>query len=78
MNCPAKEKYHNEFSYLDVYSTRDPAFVGSVKVKDHMKGFDLVGATLVILVERPAGPDDPDGIPMHAIDWYDVGDWTLR
>ena len=43
-----------------------------------MKGFDLVGSTLVVLVERAAGPDDSDGIPDHMIDWYDVGDFLSR
>ena len=74
----ATQRDHNEFSYLDVFSARDAAFVGSVKVRDHMKGFDLVGSTLVILVERAAGPDDSDGIPDHMIDWYDVGEFLSR
>ena len=56
----------------------EPAFVGSVKVSDHMMGFDLVGSTLVVLVERAAGPDDSDGIPDHMIDWYDVGEFLSR
>ena len=74
----ATQRDHNEFSYLDVFSARDAAFVGSVKVRDHMMGFDLVGSTLVVLVERAAGPDDSDGIPDHMIDWYDVGDFLSR
>ncbi len=74
----ATQRDHNEFSYLDVFAVRDAAFLGSVKVRDHMKGFDLVGSTLVVLAERAAGPDDPDGIPDHAIDWYDVSDLRLR
>ena len=66
----ATQRDHNEFSYLDVFSAGDAAFVGSVKVRDHMKAFDLVGSTLVVLVERAAGPD---GFPDRAIGWYDVG-----
>lgn len=74
----ATQRDHNEFSYLDVFTVRDAAFLGSVKVRDHMKGFDLVGSTLVVLAERAARPDDLDGIPDHAIDWYDVSDLRLR
>ena len=74
----ATQRDHNEFSYLDVFSARDGAFVGSVKVRDHMKDFDLVGSTLVVLVERAAGPHDSDIVPDNAIDWYDVGELGLH
>lgn len=74
----ATQRDHNEFSYLDLFTVRDRAFLGSVKVRDHMKGFDLVGSTLVVLAERAAGSDDLDGIPDVAIDWYDVSDLRLR
>ena len=69
----ATQRDHNEFSYLDVFSARDGAFIGSVKVRDHMKGFDLVGSTLVVLVERVAGPDDSGVVPDNAINWYETG-----
>ena len=74
----ATQRDHNESSYLDVFTVRDRAFLGSVMVRDHMKGFDLVGSTLVVLAERAAGPDDLDGIPDVAIDWYDVSGLRLR
>ena len=74
----ATQRDHNEYSYLDVFSARDPAFVGSVKVRDHMKGFDLVGSTLVVLVEHATGPHDSDVVPDNAIYWYDVGEFVLR
>ena len=32
-------------------------------------GYDLLGSTLVALVERPPGRD---GIAKRAIDWYDI------
>ena len=34
-------------------------------------GYDILGSTLVALVERKP---DPDGIAAKAIDWYDIGD----
>jgi len=74
----ATQRDHDEFSYLDVFSASDATFVGSVKVEDHMKGFDLAGSTLVVLVERAAGPDGSDVLPDNAINWYDVGELVLR
>ena len=61
-----------EWSYLDVYENAE--YVGSVKVRDRLRGFDLVGSTLVVLVDRQVGADDADGIPDRALDWYDLGD----
>ena len=61
-----------EWSYLDVYENAE--YVGSVKVRDRLRGFDLFGSTLVVLVDRQVGADDADGIPDRALDWYDLGD----
>ena len=61
-----------EWSYLDVYENAE--YVGSVKVRDRLRGFDLVGSTLIVLVDRQVGADDADGIPDRALDWYDLGD----
>lgn len=60
----------HEWSWLDVYENTE--YVATVKVRDRMLGFDLVGSTLVVLVERQLGPDDADGIPDRAVDWYEV------
>ena len=62
----------HEWSYLDVYENTE--YVASVKVRDRILGFDVVGSTLVVLVERPLGPEDVDGVPDRAVDWYDIGD----
>ena len=59
-----------EWSYLDVYENAE--YVGSVKVRDRLRGFDLVGSTLVVLVDRQVGADDADGVPDRALDWYDI------
>ena len=59
------------FSYLDIFI--GPEFVGSVRVRHRAVGFDVVGSTLAMLVDRPVGPDDPDGFPDRGIDWYDIG-----
>ena len=68
----ATQRDRDEFSYVDVYDTENAAFVGSVRVNDRIEGFDLLGSTLVVVVER-LPPNDPDGIPERAVDWYDVG-----
>ena len=68
----ATQRDTHEWSYLDVYANAE--YLGSVKVRDRLRGFDLLGSTLVVLVERQVGPDDGDGIPDRALDWYDIGD----
>ncbi len=60
----------DEQSFLDVYA--EAAYYGTVVVRDRMMGFDIVGGTLAVLVERGVGPEDADGVPDRAIDWYDV------
>ena len=65
----------HEWSYLDVYENAE--YVGSVKVSDRLRGFDLHGSTLVVLVDRQVSPDDADGIPDRALDWYDIGHLSL-
>ncbi len=60
------------FSYLDVYE--DSAFRGTIRVRHHARGIDLLDSTLVVLVDRPVGPRDADGIPDRGIDWYDIGE----
>ena len=60
-----------EFSHLDVFV--GPEFAGSVRVRHRAVGFDVLGSTLAVLVDRPVGPRDPDGYPDRGIDWYDIG-----
>ena len=62
----------HEWSWLDVYETAE--YLGSVRVRDRLRAFDLLGSTLVVLVDRQVGPDDADGIPDRALDWYDIAD----
>lgn len=71
----ATNRDRNEWSYLDVYQNAE--YVGSVKVRDRLRGFDLLGSTLVALVDRPVGADDADGFPDRALDWYEIGDLEL-
>ena len=71
----ATQRDTHEWSYLDVYENAE--YVGSVRVSDRIRGFDLLGSTLVVLVDRQVGPDDADGIPDRALDWYDIGDLGL-
>lgn len=71
----ATQRDRDEFSYLDVYDPAEAAFVGSIRVHDRIMGFDLLGSTLVVVVERRLSPDDPAGIAARAVDWYDISDW---
>ena len=68
----ATQRDTHEWSYLDVYANAE--YLGSVKVRDRLRGFDLLGSTLVVLVERQVGADDADGIPDRALDWYEIAD----
>lgn len=60
-----------EWSYLDVYE--GARYVASVKVRDRLRAFDLLGSTLVVMVDRQSGEDETGWIPDRALDWYDVG-----
>ncbi len=63
-------RFQEGFSQLDIYAGTE--YLGVVQVRDRAVGFDLRGSTLVVLVNRPVGPDDPDGFPDRGIDWYDI------
>ncbi len=67
----ATERDRREWSYLDVYE--NAAYVGSVRVRDRIRGFDVLGSTLVVLVDRPVGAGDSDGIPDRMLGWYEIG-----
>lgn len=71
----ATQRDRDKFSYIDIYLPGDATYFGSVRIDGRLRGFDLVGATLAVVVERQITPDDPDGIPDRAVDWYDVGEW---
>ena len=57
-------------SYLDVYS--GPEYWGAVRVRHDALAVDVLGSTLVVLVDRPVAPGDTDGYPDRGVDWYDV------
>lgn len=62
----ATQRDRNAYSYFSVFA--DTTYVGSVRVRDRVEGYDLLGSTLAVLVERL--PDDPAGIPGRGVDWY--------
>ena len=68
----ATTRDRDAFSYFDIWT--DTTYVGAVRVKDRLMGFDIFESTLVTLVER--APNE-DGTAERAIDWYDLGeiDW---
>ena len=63
---------HEGVSYLDVYS--GPQYWGAVQVRHDALAVDVLGSTLVVLVDRPVGPGDSDGYPDRGVDWYDIGE----
>lgn len=72
----ATERDRHEFSYLDVFSAGKLEYLGSIKIRDRLVGFDLVESTLVTLVERRDTQSDEDAfIPTRHLDWYDVADF---
>ncbi len=60
------------YSHFDVFEGSE--YAGSVRVRHRGVGFDVLGSTLAVLVNRPVGPEDADGIPDRGIDWYDIGE----
>jgi hypothetical protein len=64
------QRGRDEHSYFDLYSGVE--FLGRVKIRDRVLGFDLMGSTLAVLVER--SETDLEGIPIRAIDWYRMGE----
>lgn len=52
------------FSYVDIFAGERFEYVGAMRVEGRMVGFDLLGSTLVVLVELPLSD--------VAIDWYDI------
>ena len=65
----ATSQDRDNFSYLDVWVGN--GYAGTVRIRDRLMGYDILGSTLVALVERKPGRD---GIAARAIDWYDIGD----
>lgn len=55
------------YSYLDVWNGQ--VYIGTVRIRDRLLGYDLCGATFAALVERAPGRD---GISTRAVDWYDI------
>ncbi len=64
----ATSRDRDAFSYFDIWMNR--GYAGTVRIRDRLMGYDILGSTLVALVER-----EPDryGIAPRAIDWYDIG-----
>ena len=58
----------DEFSYFDIWVGTHHA--ATVRIRDRLMGYDLLGSTLVALVELKPGSN---GIAQRAIDWYDIG-----
>ena len=57
----------DDFSYLEIWTGTE--YAGTVRVRDRLMDYDILGATLVVLVERKP---DQYGIAQLAVDWYDI------
>ena len=68
----ATERDRAHFSYFDIYVGIE--YVGSVRVRDRLRAYDLYGSTLVTVVEREP---DADGIGWRGADWYDIAGLNL-
>ena len=65
----ATTRDRDNFSYLDIWIGTE--YAGTVRIRDRLMGYDILGSTLAALVERKPGPD---GVALRAVDWYDIGD----
>ena len=65
----ATSRDQDHFSYLDVWV--GTGYAGTVRIRDRLMAYDILGSKLVALVERKPGRD---GLAARAIDWYDIGD----
>lgn len=65
----ATTRDHDTFSYFEVWEGTE--YMGAVRIRDRLIGYDILGSTLVALVERR--PDE-NGIAARGIDWYDIAD----
>ena len=65
----ATTRDHDTFSYLEVWISTE--YTGAVQIRDRLIGYDILGSTLVALVERQP---DQNGIAPRGIDWYDIAD----
>ena len=68
----ATTRDRDRFSYLDVYEGTE--YMGTVRIRDRLVGYDILGGTLVALVDRQPGVD---GIARRAIDWYRIDEMTF-
>lgn len=60
----------DESSFFDVFAGEEFEFLGSVRIRDRLVGYDVLGTTLAVLVERPLARGDV--VARRGIDWYDI------
>ena len=63
----ATTRDRDTYSYIDVWNGQQ--YLGTLRIRDRLMGYDLLGTTFAALVERTPGPN---GIARRAIDWYDI------
>ena len=63
----ATTRDRDTYSYIDIWNGQQ--YAGTLRIRDRLMGFDLLGTTFAALVERTPGPN---GIARRAIDWYDI------
>ncbi len=63
----ATTRDRDAFSYFEVWTGTE--YAGTVRIRDRLMGYDILGSTLAALVERTP---DRNGFAPRAIDWYDI------
>ena len=63
----ATTRDRDTYSYVNIWNGQQ--HTGTLRIRDRLMGFDLLGTTFAALVERTPGPN---GIAQRAIDWYDI------
>ena len=63
----ATRRDRDAFSCFDIWVGTE--YAGTVRIRDRLIGYDILGSTLVALVERTP---DRSGVAQRAIDWYDI------
>ncbi len=69
----ATNRDRDAWSFIEVWAGSN--YLRTVVVRDRLISYDLLGKTLVVLVERSPGPD---GIAKLAMDWYEMPDWATQ
>ena len=72
----ATNRDRDTFSYFDIWV--GTGYDGTVQIRDRLMGFDLLGSTLVALVERKPGPDGKCSTGHRLVRYRWTGVWSAE